>query len=213
MDFEGKRKWMVETQIVARGISDQRVIEAMLKVPRHRFVPEDAVPRAYDDMALPIGHGQTISQPYMVAIMTELLNLKGNEKVLEIGTGSGYQTAILAELAREVHSIERVSELAENAKQILKEMGYNNIKIYIANGTKGLPKEAPFDRILVTAGAPELPQPLLEQLADGGILVCPVGTRYSQQLIKVERTGSEFKKSYHTLCLFVPLIGEHGWQQ
>ncbi len=204
---------MVETQILARGISDQRVIDAMLKVPRHRFVPEDQQPRAYDDMALPIGHGQTISQPYMVAIMTELLQLQGQEKVLEVGTGSGYQSAILAELAREVHTIERVPELAERARQTLQALGYDNVKVYVTDGTKGLPEEAPFDRVLVTAGAPEVPEPLIEQLSEGGILVCPVGTRYSQQLVRLVKTPTGTKTSYHTLCLFVPLIGEHGWNE
>ncbi len=213
MDLEGKRKWMVETQIVARGIKDQRVIDAMLRVPRHRFVPEEELPRAYEDMALPIGHGQTISQPYMVAIMTELLDLKGSEKVLEVGTGSGYQSAILAELAREVHSVERIPELLDRAEKTLKALGYTNINLYLSDGSLGLPEEAPFDRILVTAGAPEVPGPLVEQLKEGGILVCPVGSRYSQQLVRLRKTPSGIETSHHTLCLFVPLIGEYGWKQ
>ncbi|RME69163.1 MAG: protein-L-isoaspartate(D-aspartate) O-methyltransferase [Nitrospirae bacterium] len=213
MDFQEKRKWMVETQIISRGITDQRVIDAMLRVPRHRFVPEEELPRAYEDMALPIGYGQTISQPYMVAIMTELLSLQGDEKVLEIGTGSGYQTAILAELSKEVHSVERIPELAERAKKTLDELGYKNVRIYLSNGTLGLPEEAPFDRILVTAGAPEVPTPLIEQLKEGGILVCPVGTRYSQQLVRLKKTPQGPEITYHTMCLFVPLIGEYGWKQ
>jgi protein-L-isoaspartate(D-aspartate) O-methyltransferase len=149
----------------------------------------------------------------MVAIMTELLSIQTPQKVLEIGTGSGYQTAILAELAREVHSIERVPELAERAREILQSLGYENVKIYVRDGTLGLPDEAPFDRILVTAGAPEVPEPLIEQLSEGGILVCPVGTRSSQQLVRLVKTPTGPRTSYHTLCLFVPLIGEHGWKQ
>jgi protein-L-isoaspartate(D-aspartate) O-methyltransferase len=211
MEYSALRKMMVENQLIARGIKDQRVLQAMLKVPRHLFVREEDIYRAYDDMALPIGDGQTISQPYMVAKMTELLELKGEEKVLEVGTGSGYQAAILAELSREVFTIERIASLAEEAEERLKQLGYDNVYVFVRDGTLGLPEHAPFDRIIITAGAPEVPEPLKQQLADNGIIVAPVGSRYSQQLVKVKKVGEEFQQSYHTLCLFVPLIGEYGW--
>ncbi len=203
---------MVERQLVQRGISDERVLKAMLKVPRHLFVREEDLYRAYDDMALPIGEGQTISQPYMVAKMTELLELKGDERVLEVGTGSGYQAAVLAELAREVYTIERIPSLAERAEEILRELGYENVKVFVGDGTKGLPEYAPFERIIITAGAPEIPRPLKEQLSDGGIIVAPVGSKYSQQLVKLVKRDEDFIESYHTLCLFVPLVGEYGWK-
>ncbi len=212
MDFENLRKQMVETQLIPRGITDTRVISAMLKVPRHLFVREQDLYRAYDDMALPIGEGQTISQPYMVAKMTELLELKGDEKVLEVGTGSGYQAAILGELAQEVYSIERVEYLARRAEEIIKELGYTNIHIMVGDGSLGLQERAPFDRIIITAASPEVPLPLKQQLADGGILVAPVGSRFSQQLVKVCKRGSRFDEYYSTLCVFVPLIGAYGWE-
>lgn len=158
---------MVESQIVERGIRDKRVIEVMKKVPRHLFVPEDIIESAYDDRALPIGHGQTISQPYIVALMTELLELKGDDKVLEIGTGSGYQAAILAELVKEVYTIERVEPLAEEAKRRFEKLGLKNIKVYVKDGTEGLPDESPFDKIIITAATPDIPQPLVEQLKEG----------------------------------------------
>ncbi len=212
MDFTEQRKRMVQTQLVTRGISDPRVLDAMLRVPRHLFVREEDLYRAYDDMALPVGEGQTISQPYMVAKMTELLELRGDEKVLEVGTGSGYQAAILAELASEVYSIERIHSLAERARKILETLGYDNVHIVVGDGSMGLPEHAPYDRIIITAAAPEVPEPLKEQLADGGILVAPVGTRYSQQLVKLRKSGEDFETEYSTLCVFVPLIGAYGWE-
>lgn len=204
---------MVDTQIVPRGISDERVLEALLKVPRHLFMEETIRYKAYDDMALPIGEGQTISQPYMVAVMTELLELTGDEKVLEVGGGSGYQAAILGELSREVYSVERIEALALRAERLLREMGYDNIHVSLDDGTGGLAEKSPFDRIIVTAGTPHIPEPLKEQLADGGILLLPVGGRHSQQLIRMRKREGEFSQELHTPCVFVPLIGKHGWAQ
>lgn len=203
---------MVETQIVERGIKNKRVIEAMKKVPRHLFVPENIIDDAYDDRALPIGYGQTISQPYIVALMTELLELKGDEKVLEIGTGSGYQAAILAELVKEVHTIERVEPLALEARKKFEKFGYKNIKVYIKDGTEGLPEEAPFDRIIITAATPQIPDPLVIQLKEGGIIVAPVGERYSQYMLKAEKKQNKLEEHYLIPVAFVPLIGKYGWQ-
>lgn len=210
--YKKLREWMVETQIVERGIKDKNVIEAMKKVPRHLFVPEDIIEDAYDDRALPIGYGQTISQPYIVALMTELLELKGDEKVLEIGTGSGYQAAILAELVKEVHTIERVEALAEEARKKFEKLGYKNIKVYIKDGTEGLPEEAPFDRIIITAATPKIPDPLVPQLKEGGIIVAPVGERYSQYMLKAEKKAGKLEEHYLIPVAFVPLIGKYGWQ-
>uniref|UniRef100_A0A7C4AJA7 Protein-L-isoaspartate O-methyltransferase n=1 Tax=Thermodesulfovibrio aggregans TaxID=86166 RepID=A0A7C4AJA7_9BACT len=209
--YKHLREWMVDSQIVERGIRDKRVIEVMKKVPRHLFVPEDIMEEAYDDRALPIGHGQTISQPYIVALMTELLELKGDEKVLEIGTGSGYQAAILAELAREIHTIERIEVLASEAKKRFEKLGYKNIKIYVKDGTEGLPEEAPFDRIIITAATPDVPQPLVEQLKEEGIIVAPVGERYSQHMLKAIKKAGELERHYLIPVAFVPLIGKYGW--
>lgn len=212
-DFENLRRWMVETQIILRGVKDQRVINAMLKVPRHRFVPEELRERAYDDMALPIGEGQTISQPYMVAVMTELLEPDMAHRVLEIGTGSGYQAAVLAEIAKEVYTIERIASLSERARSIVRELGYENIFFKVGDGTLGWPEEAPFDRIIITAAAPEIPQTLIEQLNDGGIIVAPVGSRYSQILVKgIKKKGSLITEE-SVPCVFVPLVGEMGWRE
>lgn len=211
--FKKLREWMVETQIVERGIKDKRVIEAMKKVPRHLFVPETIMDDAYDDRALPIGQGQTISQPYIVALMTELLELKGDEKVLEIGTGSGYQAAILAEIVREVHTIERIQSLADEAIIKFEKLGYKNIKVYVKDGTEGLPEEAPFDRIIITAATPDIPEPLKLQLKDGGIIVAPVGERYSQYMLKAEKRDNELEKHYLIPVAFVPLIGKYGWKE
>lgn len=211
-DFASLRDMMVKTQLVARGIKDERVINAMKKVPRHLFVDESMQHRSYDDMALSIGEGQTISQPFMVAIMTELLELKGTEKVLEVGTGSGYQGAILAELSGEVFTIERIPPLAERAEKKFRSLYYDNIHVKIGDGTKGLPENAPFDRILITAGTPKIPAPLKDQLAPGGILIAPVGDRFSQQLLKVRKSPQgTFSEERHTPCVFVPLIGAFGW--
>jgi len=212
MDFEALRKFMVQTQLIPRGIQDRRVLDAMRKVPRHHFVDEAIQFKAYDDMALSIGENQTISQPYMVAIMTELLELKGDEKVLEIGTGSGYQAAILAELAKEVFSVERIASLAGHAEERLHAIGYTNIHIKIDDGTLGWPEESPFDRIIITAGAPKVPEPLTGQLSENGILLAPVGDRFSQQLVKMQKIKGTIMEEFYTPCVFVPLIGKHGWE-
>jgi len=207
------RNRMVEEQLIPRGIRDPRVLDAMRKVPRHLFVDESLRDRAYGDYALPIGEGQTISQPYMVAAMTEALELKGDEKVLEIGTGSGYQTAILAELARHVYSIERIPSLAMKAEKLLRKLGYTNISIKVANGTLGWEEEKPFDGIIVTAGSPDVPPTLVEQLKEDGRLVIPVGSKFSQILKKVIKTKEGTVTIDLFPCVFVPLIGEYGWVQ
>lgn len=212
-DFETLRNIMVDTQLIPRGIKDKRVLEAMRKVPRHIFTSASFQNRAYEDSALPIGEGQTISQPYMVAIMTELLELKGSEKILEIGTGSGYQTAVLAELSKEVFSIERIETLAKNAEEKLLMLGYNNIHIKTDDGTSGWEEEAPFDRILITAGAPAVPKPLTDQLADNGIIVIPVGEFFAQQLLIIKKSEGRLAEEYHIPCVFVPLIGKYGWEK
>jgi protein-L-isoaspartate(D-aspartate) O-methyltransferase len=203
---------MVETQIRRRGILDPRVLAAMAKVPRHRFVPGHLWEQAYSDYPLPIGEEQTISQPYIVALMTEALELAGPEKVLELGTGSGYQAAILGELAAQVFTIERIPSLARAAQQVLTSLGYANVHVVVADGTLGWPAEAPFDAILVTAGSPQVPPPLVDQLAMGGRLVIPVGDRYTQTLTRVRRTPEGLKHEYLGGCRFVKLIGRHGWQ-
>lgn len=202
---------MVDTQLMPRGIKDRRVLDAMRKVPRHLFVDDSIQYRAYDDMALPIGEGQTISQPYMVAIMTELLQLKGGEKVLEIGTGSGYQAAVLAELSREVFTIERVAALAKRAEERFQSLGYNNIQVRVGDGTLGWPEKSPFDRVVITAGSPRIPQPVIEQLSDEGIIVAPIGDCFSQQLTIIKKSKGALSEQLHTPCMFVPLIGEYGW--
>lgn len=212
-DYRVLRNLMVDSQLIPRGIKDERVVAAMRRVPRHLFIPEPLRYSAYDDTALSIGEGQTISQPYMVAIMTELLELKGNERVLEVGTGSGYQAAILGELAREVYTIERFASLGAKAQGRLRELGYDNIHVVIGDGTKGLAEKAPFNGILITAATPEIPKPLIEQLAEGGIIVAPVGERFSQVLIKGKKKGSALVEEYSTPCVFVPLIGEYGWKE
>ncbi len=212
IDFPKAREKMVEEQIIARGIKDPRVIAAMKKVPRHLFVEEALQEQAYSDHPLPIGEKQTISQPYMVALMTEALQLTGKERVLEIGTGSGYQTAILAEIALEVYSIERIRSLALKARKLLYELGYYHVEIKIFDGTVGWPEKSPFDAILVTAGAPEIPPPLYDQLALGGRLVIPVGDAYSQDLIRVTKTKGGQKKEDLGGCRFVKLIGKYGWE-
>lgn len=203
---------MVEDQLRTRGIRDERVLAAMGKVQRHLFVSENLQDRAYDDSALPIGEGQTISQPYMVALMTELLELKGHEKVLEIGTGSGYQAAVLSLLASEVFSVERVELLALGARRLMEKLEYSNVRIIVSDGTAGLPQESPFDGIIVAAGAPEIPQQYIDQLEDNGRLVIPVGSRYSQILYNIRKTVEGIKTSFSTACVFVPLIGESGWK-
>ncbi|MCS7281515.1 MAG: protein-L-isoaspartate(D-aspartate) O-methyltransferase [Desulfobacterota bacterium] len=213
-EFKTKREHMVETQIVARGIKDERVIRAMRKVPRHLFLDEALWPQAYEDYPLPIGERQTISQPYIVALMTEKLNLKGHESVLEVGTGSGYQAAILAELAEKVYSIERIPSIAKRARKILDELNYTNVLIKIGDGTLGWKEYAPFDGIIVTAASPYVPKPLLEQLKIGGRLVIPIGGEFSQDLIVYTKVGeNDYEEENYGGCRFVKLIGEYGWKE
>lgn len=212
--FSIARRRMVEEQVIARGIADQRVIDAMFKVPRHKFVEQALEGKAYQDAPLPIGEKQTISQPYMVAVMSEALALTGSETVLEIGTGSGYQAAVLALLADRVFSLERIPSLARRARKVLDECGFGKVNIRLADGTQGWQEMAPFDAILVTAGAPEVPQHYLDQLALGGRLIIPVGDRESQLLLRVTRTSEkEYLEEQMLGCRFVPLIGNHGWQE
>ncbi len=211
--YDVTRERMVEEQLLERNIRDPRVLEAMRTVPRHSFVPAEQRDLAYVDSPLPIGNGQTISQPYIVALMTQLLGLKGNERVLEVGTGSGYQAAILAYLASEVYTIERHAELGRLAGRILEDLGYHNVHVKIGDGSRGWAEYAPYDAILVTAAAPQVPRPLLEQLADGGCLVIPVGARGNQTLERWVRVGDEFMNDILTAVAFVPLLGEFGWQE
>lgn len=208
-----ERERMVKEQIIARGIKDERVIDAMMRVPRHLFVDKIYYHQSYNDYPLPIGNGQTISQPYMVAVMTELLELKGNESVLEIGTGSGYQAAILALLCARVFTIERISELSFRARKILSELGFNNINFLVGDGSVGWPEFAPYDGIIVTAGAPEMPRALVDQLADKGRLVIPIGIEYFQTLNVIKKhKGSVLRKELFE-CTFVPLLGKEGWEE
>jgi len=206
-DFKAMREKMVEAQIKARGVKDHRVLSALLKVERHRFVPEEYLNSAYSDQPLPIGEGQTISQPYIVALMTELLELKGEEKVLEIGTGSGYQAAILAELAREVYSIEIIETLASMAKNRLLELGYQNIKVKAGDGYLGWPEVAPFDAIIITCAPDHIPKPLIEQLKEGGRMVVPVGA-YSQELKKIVKRSGKIVTTDVIPVVFVPMTGD-----
>jgi protein-L-isoaspartate(D-aspartate) O-methyltransferase len=213
MNFEIARKRMVQTQLIARGIKDPRVIAAILKVPRHIFVEEAMAAQAYSDSPLPIGDKQTISQPYMVAAMTELLELTGSEKVLEIGTGSGYQAAILALLANKVCTVERLRSLALRARKVLDSLGLLNVNLKIGDGTCGWQEEAPFDAIIVTAGAPAIPEQLVEQLKPGGRLIIPVGDQYEQTLQKItRRQDGTIHKEDIMGCRFVKLIGQSGWR-
>ncbi|MGB7207933.1 MAG: protein-L-isoaspartate(D-aspartate) O-methyltransferase [Pyrinomonadaceae bacterium] len=211
-EFQIPRLRMVELLRDHYKIVDRRVLDAMNTVPRHRFVPDALRSQAYKDNALPIAAGQTISQPFIVARMTELLELTGNERVLEIGAGSGYQSAVLASLARKVYAVERIQTLANEALAKLRSLGYNNVSIRNADGTNGWQVYAPFDAILVAAGGPEVPKPLLDQLEIGGKLVVPVGEdQKTQTLVRVTRTADGFKSDDHGQCSFVPLIGSHGW--
>jgi len=213
MEYATARNRMVESQLISRGIKDPRVLDTMRKVPRHRFIEEALVSQAYNDHPLPIGEKQTISQPYMVALMTEALELQGYERVLEIGTGSGYQTAILAELAEKIYSIERIRTLSVKAQRILDDLGYFNVVLKVGDGTLGLKEEGPFDAIIVTAGSPDVPQPLVDQLAMGGRLVVPVGDRYTQSLMKITRVKEGISKTDLGGCRFVNLLGTHGWKE
>jgi len=212
-NFQSKRQQMVDTQLIPRGIRDKRVIDAMKKVPRHLFLDEALWPQAYEDHPLPIGEKQTISQPYIVALMTELLQLTGKEKVLEIGSGSGFQTAVLAELAERVYTIERIPAIAKRARKVFDNLKYSNIIITIGDGTLGWKEHSPYDGIIVTAAAPNAPQPLLEQLSIRGRLVIPIGNEFSQDLIVYTREeANHYIEENHGGCRFVKLIGERGWK-
>lgn len=212
MSEDAERARMVREQLEAREVHDPRVLDAMRRVPRHLFVPEPLREHAYEDRPQPIGEAQTISQPLMVGLMTELLELTPADRVLEIGTGSGYQAAVLAELAAEVISIERHERLAVRARELLAWLGYTNVRIEIGDGTEGWPELAPYDCIVVTAGAPAMPQPLIEQLKPGGRIVAPIGTRLVQTLtVGVKDAAGKLSTRGYGECVFVPLIGKHGW--
>ncbi len=213
MDLQKAREEMIEYQIKGRGIKDERVLWAMSIVPREKFVAKENEEEAYLDSPLPIGMGQTISQPYMVALMTECLSLKGPERVLEVGTGSGYQAAILSKLAKEVYTIERIKILAERAERIFKELGIKNIKVVVGDGTNGLKEYSPYDGIMVTAGAPEIPKTLVNQLKEKGRIVIPVGNSFSQDLLLAIKVKGKLKVRNFGGCVFVPLVGKYGWQQ
>jgi protein-L-isoaspartate(D-aspartate) O-methyltransferase len=213
VDFEALRRRMVEQQLKARGISDAAVLRAMQQIPREAFVPDEYRADAYKDGPLPIGAGQTISQPYIVALMTELLCLGPQDRVLEIGTGSGYQTAVLQLISSNVYSIERISSLAQQAESALNSIKCTSVVIKTGDGSMGWAEEAPFDAIIVTSGAPDIPESLKSQLADGGRLVIPAGTRHLQTLFHVTRSHDRFIVSEHSGCVFVPLIGIYGWSE
>ncbi|MFC1866598.1 protein-L-isoaspartate(D-aspartate) O-methyltransferase [Thermodesulfobacteriota bacterium] len=212
-DYRLARERMVKNQLMPRGIKDKGVLRAMRKIQRHLFMEEALVGEAYNDHPLPIGHKQTISQPYIVALMTQALELTGKEKTLEIGTGSGYQTTILAELSEKVYTIERIRPLLEKSRFLLNELGYTNILFKSYDGTLGWKEYAPFDSIIITAGAPKIPEPLLDQLDEGGRMVIPIGDRFSQDLIKVTKRKDSYEKKNLGGCRFVDLIGLHGWKE
>jgi len=212
--YQSKRQLMVDTQIAARGVKDRRVINAILKIPRHLFVDEALWPEAYEDHPLPIGEKQTISQPYIVAVMSELLHLTGKEKILEIGTGSGYQCAILAELADQVYTIERIPSIAKRARKIFDQLKYSNVIIHIGDGTLGWKEHSPYDGIIVTAAAPNPPAALLEQLGIGGRLIIPIGDEFTQDLVVFTREDkNNYTEENYGACRFVKLIGEQGWRE
>jgi protein-L-isoaspartate(D-aspartate) O-methyltransferase len=204
---------MVEEQLITRGIDNPRVLAAMEKVPRHLFVDEDLRERAYEDGPLPIGQGQTISQPYIVALMTQALELKGEEKVLEVGTGSGYEAAVLAELCAQVFSVERVEELAPRARILLTSLGYENITVHVGDGTLGWAEHAPYDAAVISAAAPQIPRPVLDQLRPGGYLVLPMGEEDLQSLVRIQRGKEGLKEEYLGECRFVKLKGIYGWKE
>jgi len=211
MDYESKRNRMVDKQIIARGVNDPSVIDTFRKVPRHKFIPAGTESRAYDDSPLPIGEGQTISQPYIAALMTEVLELKGSEKTLEIGLGSGYQTAVLSRLSSEVFSVERIPSLAVRAETTLSTLGYKNVHIHIGDGSLGWEEHAPYEAIIVTASCPAEPSTLLKQLSQGGRLVAPIGGAFSQILTVYKKDGSKIIRKEIIPCVFVPLIGREAW--
>ncbi len=210
MDLEVLRKRMVQEQLIARGIKKSNVLDAFYKVPRHKFVPPELLESAYNDYPLPIGEGQTISQPYIVALMTESLDLKEEERVLEIGTGSGYQTAILAELSKEVYTIERLQGLAENSQRLILDLGYKNVKIKSGDGTLGWPEFSPFDKIIITAATIKVPEQSIEQLKEGGRIVVPLGGAFSQILTVLDKIDGHLESQGICGCMFVPLIGKYG---
>jgi protein-L-isoaspartate(D-aspartate) O-methyltransferase len=212
-EYAAQRAEMIEKQLRRRGITDGAVLAAMMTVPRHEFVPEEFRSRAYEDAPLPIGGGQTISQPYIVAAMTSALRLQPGDRVLEIGTGCGFQAAVLSHLAREVFTIELRPELASAASEKLARLGYHNVHVHCGDGTFGLPEFAPFDAVLVAAAAPEVPEPLLAQLAEAGRLIIPVGDADNQELRLVEKHAGVFSSKILEGCRFVPLVGHHGWQK
>lgn len=212
-NYAALRNEMIEKQLRRRGVHDAAVLGAMAEVPRHEFVSEEVRPHAYDDLPLPIGSGQTISQPYIVAAMTAALHLQPGDRVLEIGTGCGYHAAVLSRLAKEVFTIERRPELASSASSRLAVLGYSNAHVHCGDGTLGLPELAPFDAILVAAAAPAVPKPLLVQLAEGGRIIVPVGGAEHQELQLIERRGNTFPTKMLEGCRFVPLLGYHGWQE
>jgi protein-L-isoaspartate(D-aspartate) O-methyltransferase len=207
------RQRMVDDQLCGRDITDRRVLEAMRSVPRHRFVSPESAPYAYSDAPLPIGYRQTISQPYIVALMSQMLSLRGDETVLEVGTGSGYQAAVLARLAAKVYTLERVPELAARAERVLQDLHIDNVEVRVADGSAGLPEAAPFGGILVAAAAPRAPRPLLDQLTERGRLVVPVGTIEGQILESWSRRGDDFRCQRSAPVCFVPLLGSHGWRE
>ena len=213
LSYAGQRRRMVEEQLGARGIKDLRLLQVMSRVPRHLFTLDSLQHRAYGDTPLPIGENQTISQPYIVASMTAALVLKGNERVLEIGTGSGYQTAVVAELAAQVFTIERINSLSRKAQKTLECLGYSNIVFKLFDGTYGWPDQAPFDAIIVTASAKEIPEALIKQLGEGGRLVAPAGDAEKQKLILLTKKGGRVNRKEIGDCKFVPLVGKYGWPE
>jgi protein-L-isoaspartate(D-aspartate) O-methyltransferase len=208
-----ERLRMVRDQVEARGVEDRRVLDAMREIPRHLFVPDEFGVAAYHDRPLPIGSGQTISQPYIVGLMTSLLELKQNDKVLEIGAGSGYQAAILSKLARTVVTVELLPEIATKAKDLMQHLGIFNVKVVAGDGTLGYPPDAPYNGIIITAASPDIPPPLIDQLADKGRLVAPVGSRDLQQLVRIRKQGDLISRETFGGVVFVPLLGCHGWQE
>jgi len=210
MDYAVLRKRMVEEQLIPRGINHPKVLNAFRKIERHKFIPDNLRGNAYSDFPVPIGDGQTISQPYMVALMSECLDLKGSDKVLEIGTGSGYQTAVLAELAKEVYTIERFADLSKRAELLLTELGYSNIKFMTGDGTAGWAEEAGFDRIIVTCATSSVPKPLIAQLKEGGKMLLPLGESFSQILTLLEKKNNQLEKTEVCGCVFVPLVGKYA---
>lgn len=211
MTFDEQRAEMVETQLKARGLTDERLMAAFRKVPRHLFVPAEFRREAYADHPLPIESGQTISQPYIVGLMTDCLRLRGHERVLEIGAGTGYQTAILAEMALDIFSVERLPELMQAVAKRLEGLGYLNVHLSVGNGTLGWTEHAPYDAVLVSAAAPKIPEPLIAQLAEGGRMVLPIGAPQAQMLTLVEKHRGVLHQQEIASCAFVPLIGQHGW--